>query len=258
MFNLFPASSKSHKIWLTTFLLVFYTITKAEAQNIQAVEVRDSSFVMGTNFYRIFYVDDYVVYQSQIHYSNSKMKARFDSVTNETVFEDSLISTGWKHNYFVFHRDSNYGYRYNPDKLWLTPRITIDSGRKSIAGANEFEKLLNQQPDSIFYSIDSTERRDIFLTPSKPDTPAIRVRLSYSRTLNHLPYSLNTSIDSARKMKLWKLEIIIEAFYHERTKTNYPEFYFGTEMRELPPIITDEVRFYLDWYKNIVQWPKDS
>ena len=135
LFNRFSPGFKSQKVLLTILFLFAYAIPETAAQNIQAIEVRDSSFVMGTNFHRIFYVDDYVVYQSQIHYSNSHTTARFDSLKNEMMFEDSLLSTGWKYGYFVYHRDSNYGYRYDPNKLWLTPRITIDSGRKSFAGS---------------------------------------------------------------------------------------------------------------------------
>ena len=166
---------------------------QAAAQNVQAIQVRDSGFMMGLNFYNVFYVDNYIVYQSQIHFSSSKGIATTNPVTNEIVYEDSLIAEGWKSRYFVFHRDSSYGYQYGPDRLYITPRLAVADIKRTVAGSNSFENILSQKPDSVLRSMDSSEMSEVYLYPEKPDTPAVRVVFSYSTKLNHLKHSLNRS-----------------------------------------------------------------
>lgn len=180
-------------------LICLFASVQAGAQTVQAIEVQDSSFFMGSSFYRVFYIDDYVVYQSRIQYSSSKMIARIDPATKETVYEDSLISTEWKNRYFVFHRDSSFGYQYGPDKLYITPRLAVNDIRKTVAGSNTFEALKAQKPDSVVRNYDSSETTEVYLSPAKPDTPAVRVVFHYSTKLNRLKYSLNPILDSGKK-----------------------------------------------------------
>ncbi|RYZ30994.1 MAG: hypothetical protein EOO10_00750 [Chitinophagaceae bacterium] len=242
--------------WLipVIFFASFFTSTRVLAQNVQAIEVRDTGF-FEPGFYKVFFVDDYVVYESKIHTSSSKMISRVDSVTHELIFEDSLISTGLNSSYFVFHRDSSFGYRFSPNKMFLPPRIAVETGHKDVAGSNQFENLLSQKPDSSFFSPDSTELREVFLQPAKPDTPALRLVFSYSRKLNHLKHSLNKTLDAVKKLKLRKIEIVIAAFYDQKNKTNFPQYSFVTEMIDLPPVLPREIQFFLNWYKDIARLP---
>jgi len=253
LYNHFSFSMESPKPGLIGILFFFFATTTVKAQNIQAIEVRDSSFMMGADFHRAFYIDQYIVYQSRIHFTNSETTTRFDSATNEMIYDDSLISSGWKNRYFVFHRDSSFGYQYNPDKLWLTQRLAIDEARKLIGSTNDFDKLLSQKPDSVLLNADSSERQEVYLFPEKKDTPAIRIVLSYSKKLEHLKYSLNQIIDREKKMKLWKTDISIAPYYDKKAKANFPGGSFISEILELPPVVPEEVLFYLNWYKDLVQ-----
>ena len=239
---------------LASVLMFILGSAHVEAQNAQAIEVTDSGYLFGTNFYRVYLINDYIVYQSRIHYTSSKTIASIDSVTKETVYEDSLVSSGWKNRYFVFHRDSSFGYQYGPDKLYITPRLPITEIKKQVAGGNAFEALLATKPDSVVRSSDSAELREVYLSPAKPDTPALRAVFSYSAKLNPLNYSLNPILDSVKKRKLWKFEFFVAGFHHKRSNTTYPAYYVGTVMREFPGPIPPEVLFYLNWYKEVVQW----
>jgi hypothetical protein len=232
----------------------FFTSTRVVGQKVQAIEVRDTG-LFEPGFYKVFFVDDYIVYESQIHTSSSQMISRFDSATNEVIVEDSLISTGFNSSYFVFHRDSSFGYRFSPHKMYLPPRIAVETGSKDVMGSNQFENSLSQKPDSSFFSPDSAELREVFLQPAKPDTPAFRLVLSYSRKRNNLKHSLNRILDAGKKMKLWRIEITIAAFYDPKSKAHFPQYSFVTEMVELPPVLPREIQFFLNWYKDIVQFP---
>ena len=65
-------------------------------------------------------------------------------------------------------------------------------------------------------------------------------------------------MDAAKKMKLWKIEITVAAFYHRKSKSPYPASSISFEMRELPETIPADVLFYLNWYKDVVQWAGKS
>jgi hypothetical protein len=240
--------------WLihVIFIVYFFAPTRVLAQNIQAIEVRDTGF-FEPGFYKVFFVYDYIVYESKIQTSSSQTIARIDSATNEVIFDDSLISKGLNSSYFVFHRDSGFGYRFSPHKMFLPPRIAVEAGHKEVAGSNQFENFLSLKPDSSFFSADSAELREVFLQPAKPDTPALRLVFSYSRKLNHLKHSLNKTLDAVKKLKLRKIEIIIAAFYDPKSKTNFPQYSFVTEMLELPPVLPQEIQFFLNWYKDIAR-----
>jgi hypothetical protein len=103
---------------------------------IEAVEVSSSSPIFPNTFYRIFHVNSFIIYQSQYFYSFSTSKANANTDTFETVNDYSEV----RYKFFVFHKDSSYGYQYD-DKDDKKPklRLPVDSAVRLIIGTNNLE-----------------------------------------------------------------------------------------------------------------------
>jgi hypothetical protein len=218
---------------------------------IRAIEVQDSNPIFGASFYRIFYIGPFVVYQSEYEFDSSINGVKFDSTGNmdSTVTEYECSE---KRNWFyVFHQDSSYGFTYDAHrKDQNNLRLTVDSILKSIKGTNSFEGLLSKTPDTTTWNVQKTELREVYVQKATRDTPEVRLSLFYSGSLNNLKASLNTKLDSARKMKFYKFEYLIKSFYSEKDQQVSPEMKFSTEMKEITVNNPEEIMQYINRYKN--------
>mgnify|MGYP003576125539 CR=1 FL=1 len=223
-------------------------------QRFKAVEVLDSNPFMGETFYRVFHVGTYTMYQSQYHVDTTFSQAQFDSATNETTFNVQLGSGLRKNRYFVFHRDSSFGYMYDPsahegNNLYLP----VDSMLKTLRGTNNFELLITKKPDTTTWGADRTELKEVYVTKTTTDTPGACLAFHYSSRLNHLQESLNHVMDSAKKMKLFKIEYGQDEFYVQKEGRVWPAFKILTEIREVTVDNTDEIISYINEYKKTVE-----
>ena len=235
-------------------LIFLISFCKANANDttknkIKAVEVKNTSPYFGEGFYRIFHIDDYIVYQNQYHYSQSESQLKIDSATNETTFDDTLVLEELRDYFFVFHKDSNYGYRYDLKSIYQNnKRYQVDSALKNIRGNNSFETILEAKPDSSVWNDNKTELKEVYIQLKTKDTPAVYITFYYSKNLIHLKESLNSTIDNIKKMKLYKYEILIDEFYSEKDKKLWPSAKHQTEMKEYkvldPQIIIDNINNY--------------
>jgi len=235
----------------------YYGITACGLQkkevNIEAVEVRSISPSMGETFYRVYYSGDLVMYQSQYLKDSFITETTFDSSKNMYSNNLTLHSEEWKDRFFVFHKDSSYGYNYdfyrNKEN---NQRLPVDSVVRFIKGTNKFEDVIKRKPDSVFWNANKSERKEVYLFPAKGDDPNIRLILSYSKNLNNVKESISSVVDSVKKMKLYKTETILDQFYSEKDKMTIPSLRFTTELKQIAVDKPDSVLIYLNRYRKSI------
>lgn len=218
------------------------------------VEVWDTSPLMGKTFYRIYYFDDLVIYQSQYRFDSSVKHLSTDSSTNKV--SNLIISTSsqWRDQFFIFHKDSSHGYNFEPfqsKENYL--RLRVDSTTNFIKGTNRFDSFLTVKPDSIIWNTDKSELKEVFLVPQKKEMPAGRIGLYYSKNLNHLKASFNPTVDSVKRMKLFKVEAIFYNSYDENGKLVWPSMVDRTEMKEIKINISTKLWEYINKYEEITK-----
>lgn len=223
--------------------------------DIEAIEVRYISPYMGENFYRIYYLDNLVMYENRYRFDSSVKQFRIDSTTQQLYSDDTLLLRQWRSQFFVFHLDSSYGYRYDPYGVHKNGRLGVDSELKRITGTNRFDSVLRVKPDTIVWNMDKSELKEVYVFPKKKDMPDGRVSFYYSKELNHLKNSFNRTVDSARKMKFFKVEFIFSEFYSEKDNILWPPTLDMTEMREISVENPEEIKNYFKRYKRSIKLP---
>src|SRR6476660_9598744 len=145
------------------------------AEKIQAVEIRDNDPLFGERFYRVYYAAPFVVYQSQHMFGSSQGQVKFDSSTNKPEVELTTETTEQRNRFFVFHRDSNYGFQYDAYATSQAERRLVDSVLKNIRGGNNLESLLCLKADTITWNEGKTELKEVYVQKASEDTPAVRI-----------------------------------------------------------------------------------
>jgi hypothetical protein len=156
-----------------------------------------------------------------------------------------------RRDFFVFCKDSLYGYIFDPHKPNNAKRSKVDSIVKTIAGLNNFELILTLTPDTIIWNNDKTQCKEVYISPKTEDRPSSRLSLSLSSKMNHLKYSFNQKIDSAKQMKLYKTELVFDEFFDKTNKIFWPSSYSVTEMRQATPPNLKEILDYFGRYNKI-------
>ena len=220
----------------------------------EAVEVQDISPLMGETFYRVYYFDDLVIYQSQYRFDSSVKQLSTDSSTNKVSSHISSISSQWRNQFFIFHKDSSYGFSFDPYRgSENNLRLRVDSTIMFIKGTNRFDSFLTVKPDSIIWNANKSELKEVFLLSRKNNIPEGRIGLYYSKNLNHLKESFNPKVDNAKRMKLFKVEAIFNDSYDENGKLVWPSMVDRTEMKEIKTNISEQLREYINNYKEIIK-----
>lgn len=237
-------------------VICIFIVSVAYSQDaiIKAIEVRDTSIVFGEQFYRVYNLEPYVVYQSQYQSVGSETRPKFDSSTNETSFETTTLWNERRDRFFVFHKDSSFGYQYDPyDSSSDNRRLAVDTAMKRIKGSNNYEKLLSKTPDSTTWNEAKTELREVYVVDCSDTQPRMRIVFYYSAGRNHLKESFNPIIDSVKKMKFYKMELFTEEFYSEADKKLLPPMkLLGSEIREIAMQNSGEVENYIARYKKSI------
>lgn len=199
----------------------------------------DTSFVISDS-YDIFYYEDLVMYK--FHY-------RFDS-----LFNGRMIMHESRPNFFVFHKDSVFGYSYYPRPDASTPegRLSRDTefDRNGFTPF-KFDSAFNRKPDSLF--VDNQKHLvKVFNPQSSEKYPEkFTYYLYYSKKLAGLTESFfSRSMDNEKGMKLFRIRIVAHGHYYDESKVTLPQREILYEMTEIPLENRDEVLGYFDRYKK--------
>lgn len=214
---------------------------------ISGFEVRDSSNILGQGYYRVFYAGDMVMYEKRYYFDSSASALDTDTISKINMNRPP----GNQSYYFVYHRDSAFGIRYDDDKSPELDdiRIPVDSTMEWVRGSGNFGKLLARTPDSTSWSAGQSVFREFYTIPQQGDTPTIRVKMYYSPALKNIPESIDPVADSMKNMKLFKFEIQIDPIFDARVNAMSPEQYFMGELRQMEVFNEEKVMSYIQRYK---------
>jgi hypothetical protein len=212
------------------------------------VEIEDLSPVMGTSHYSVYYLDDLVMYRWN-YMENSFVKDMADP-NNKNSRGSSTVNPV----YFVFQKDSSFGFHFDPKKgSMMGGRRSVDTSFARIKGTNKFDSFAVLKADTITWSADKNELREVYLLKMPAGMPAGYLVMYYSKRFNHVKESFNLKVDSIRRMKFYKHEVFFNSFYDERTKQEWPATKDATEMKEITRSLPDTVLHYFNLYKRSVQ-----
>jgi hypothetical protein len=211
--------------------------------------VRQYNSYFGEQLYRTFSIDSIIVFQMQIQLLNFEDQLQIDSINNELVSNRQLVSTDWTYEYFIYHKDSSFGYKYVPTDSFRHIRLGVDSVTKFIKGTNRYDSFILLKPDTIVWNNKKTELKEVYVLPKERGEPGGHLILYYNKKMNHLNGNINSKVDSIRKMKFYKQETTIDySLYNEKNDTQWPPLIDVTELREvripIPSEVMDLIKFY--------------
>ena len=236
-----------------TLTVLFSKEVFSQQQETRAIEVRTSSPMFGESFYRVYYSGDLVLYQSQYRFDSSEVRMKIDTSGKVAVpSENTMILSEWRNKFFVFHKDSSYGYSYNPHStIENGKRLNVDSSLKLIRGSNRYDSVISIKPDSSSWLQNHTLLREVYRCPGTDSTPSGRIILTYSKNLVRIKESLNQAVDDMKEMKLFRIQLAYNKFYDKRTRHEWPAMeMLGKEMTEITIKNADEITSYFDQYKR--------
>lgn len=151
---------------------------------------------------------------------------RYDSLTR-----DGKIFSRDNFCFFVFHKDSAFGFNYDPDNPFeRITRHNVDSLLSNVPIKTfGLERFLNTKPDNVIVSKNG-ERKEVFrILGTKEDPGDYTVNLYFSPHMNDVEESLSPVLDSSRGMKFFKSFTISEAYYDIKYNMPFPkrEGYYG-------------------------------
>ena len=201
----------------------------------------DTSFTM-SNSYNIFYYGNLIMY---------RFEYGFDSLVN-----GKLLLHEARPNFFVFHKDSLFGYSYypHPDTVAKDVRISIDTMFKRNAYEPfKFDSAFTHKPDSLYFD-EQENLVKVYNTSASIKYPEKFIYyLYYSKKLAGLNDGFfSRSMDNESGMKLFRIRIMALGHYYEEYKMTLPQREFLYEMKKVPVQDTAEIIGYFRKYKKDV------
>lgn len=226
----------------------FSSCTKKANQNIQGVKVTysipiirpDGVVIENKNFFNIYYFDSLIMYQ---------FRAALDSSRN-----DSLISIGYRDNYFVISKDSKYGYSYDPFNDQRDNKLLLTDSMLNKHALQNFRFHLINSTKRITSHFDSGNQilKEVFVShevPNNKDT----VCFYYTNKLKDVNFSFSKELDSIKNMKLYKIRLINGKRYYEEQKISIPERETTFELIKIPVRNSEQIFLYFDRYKKTIR-----
>lgn len=167
-----------------------------------------------------YYYDNYVAVGLPIR----------QSVENsERILQQSIF-----HSWFIFSRDSTYGYFFDSVKAGTSKRLKVDSVLFNRAYATKFdlskdtlvEKIRDKETGILQEKYTPKHKYGEFYFDS--------LFYYYSPGMQHVKYSLSKNIDSIKNLKLFKVRLCYNERYSPSQGMVIPKREFSFEIRELP------------------------
>jgi hypothetical protein len=148
------------------------------------------------NLLNIYYYKDLVMFEYPY---------RYDSVVN-----GKILFTENRKAFFVFQKDSSYGYHYDGASYHTMPnneRLSVDSVREKHHSSN-YDIIMSWKPDSVTFDSANKMLREVYYYPQKrSDSVYYTYILCYSTELSDIKETLSKKLDSSRNAKLFKVFI---------------------------------------------------
>lgn len=188
------------------------------------LQVSTKGYFMPDDSFRVYAKGAYRVLESQYIFDSSRIQLD----TNGNVAKTEFIGRSTRTRFFVYHKDSLFGYQFYRWRDGPNPeRVRVDSMFYSVRVHFDYklDSIGLLRPDSSFWNKNKTERRDIYISRAIANLPTVRRALTYSTELTHLDESFSRKLDSARQMKLFRVEIRYDSTFDGSGKlVYYPEY----------------------------------
>lgn len=146
-----------------------------------------------------------------------------------------ILKKETRFNYFFYLKDSDSGFYFDSHKGVQPKKLPVDSFMitKTFKNINFYD----QNNDSLLLTIKSLTNETLLekYVPKKkfdqsyPDT----IYLYYSKKFNNIDlYSFSKTLDSSRKMKLFKVEMKYNSQFYEGYKFKFPQREFFFQLKE--------------------------
>jgi hypothetical protein len=235
-------------LFITGVLFMSLGCRRSDNNQIHGVQVAgsipavlpDTSYTM-SNSYDIFYYDDLIMY---------RFKYGFDSIVNGKV----LLHES-RPNFFVFHKDSAFGYSYYPypDSKPVAGRNAVDTlFNRNAYSPFKFDSLFHYKPDSSYFDA----QRDlvkVYNYALSDTAEKFTYYLYFSKKFKGLADGFfSRSMADKDGMKLFRIRIAAHGHYYPEYKMALPPRELLYEMKEIPVTDTAGLMIYFTKYKKDV------
>ena len=247
-------------------ILLTLTFTAHSQQNkkdqLNAVQVISKTF-FGNDTTYIYYLGDLILYETTIHNQtfNTTDTVMSTEDTIDVATGDSMVvkevelstisaepdSIWITKKYFVYHKDSTYGYGYNPASIYDIKRRQVSE--ESVGyGINIPDTFFRIKADSTIWNHDKTDLKMVHIMPAKGEMPSGKVALYFTKNLN-IRHSLAPKIDEQMKMKFYRIQYLVDEFFDKKSNTLVPaQTVMDIELREFKAV-DNKVMKYFERYK---------
>jgi len=210
-----------------TGAVIYYSYPRQEAAGIEHLE----------NDYKVFYQGDLIAY---------RYRFRFDSAIDYKV-----LASEYRHAYFVFHRDSAFGYSFSFNTpLKLGDRANRDSIVRSISiDKGNLDEFITKRPDSVYKAKSDGKYVELFRANQVGNSTIPAVEMIYSNDFDGIAESLSRKLDSAKGRKLTSVVVSTPPIFpYAIAKQDSLKARWG--FGKLQPSDTIGISEVFRWYRN--------
>ena len=216
------------------------------------VTVEDGQLISASDTLTIYYFQNLVLYK--IPYTNEVSNVTTDK--NGDVIDEKLMESETKYKYFIYEKDSSFGFKYDSINAKNNRRFSIDSflTQKAFKGASFY-----QRGNDTMIASSWNEDKSVLI---EKYIPKIKFDQSYNDTsylyftssLKKVDYSFSKELDSSKNMKLFKVRFINNPLPRGVYSFDVPRREMMFEIRETPVTDSNEIiRFFERFKKCCVQ-----
>jgi hypothetical protein len=203
---------------------------------------QDGTMFSDSNYFNIYYYGDLRMYE---------LAYMFDSSAH-----DSLVLGEHRSNYFVFHKDSSFGYSFNFKGDFPVRKYSVDSLLQEQALQNfQWASITKETaPHSIVNDSAGNQTETYVPEYTKNGSPRRdSLIFYYSASMNHIPFSFSRELDSTRGSKLYKIRLFNDStrFGPDNIFAPRRENYF--EMKDLKVDNEDQLKDIFRLYQERIK-----
>lgn len=233
-----------------TLLASIFSANKKAKPEIKGLKVKEWMYVINDSFRFVKWIPYEVDLYNQGDIFLYRLIYGFDSVDLNI---NKILKSETREHYFIFEKDSLYGYDYdeheNPKRRILRKDSVIEH---EWALQINLDYLLTDMKAKLISSVqnkDSGTIHELYSYIGNDTSSHGRFYLSFSTKMGDIDYSLSKKIDSTRGMKLYNAWITQDPRYFKKFDKTLNELEYGYEIQKIT-VITPEIQKYFENYRN--------
>ena len=186
-----------------------------------------------------------------VYYSGNVNMYKFNYVRDSGDQVSELNET--RHFYLTHHKDSLYGYLFDPYHIYPEGRIKIDSLQQLRFENPQWDTIATMKADSNFIN----EQGDLVMVYNLPPTPHYPGRFTYyfyyTNRLHDIRESFSKKLEGIYRKKLYRIRMVIHPIYYEPYKMMLPVMESFYEMKPIPVLNKEEIEEYFNKYQKLIE-----